>query len=181
MTVSASTQQLAREAEEAYAVEEYELAASKYEAAASEYRQAGDPLMAAEMSNNRSVVLIKLGKFSAALQASQGTDRLFAEAGDLRRQAIALGNQAAALEGLKQGDQALALYRQSADLLKQIGEQDMRAYILKNISMIQFRRRKYIEALAFMRMALEAQKRLSLRERILKWLLGVVFNLMGSR
>lgn len=181
MTVTASIQQLAREAEQAYATEEFELSASKYEAAASEYAQGGDALMAAEMANNRSVALMRMGRAKEAYQAAQGTEQVFAAAGDLRRQAIALSNQASALEGLKQYTQALQVYRQSAELLKQISEQDMRSYVLKCMSMLQFRHGKRMEALALMRMALECSNKLSLRERVLKWLLGIVFNLLGGK
>lgn len=181
MTISPSMQQLVNEAKEAYQTEEYQLAAQKFVAAEKAYSQAGDALMAAEMANNRSVALLKGGNAEGALEAASGTEQVFAQVGDIRRQAIALSNQASALEALKKYDNALELYRQAADLLKTTGDEDMRAYILKSISMIQFRHQDRFAALASMRSALESQKNLSLRDRVLKWLLGVVFRMLGGR
>lgn len=181
MTTSPAPLQLATEAKAAYQTEEYHLAAQKFAAAEAAYQQSGDALMAAEMANNRSVALLKGGSAEAAYQAAHGTADIFARAGDLRRQAIALSNQAAALEVLKKYDEALNLYRQAADLLKTAGDDEMRAYVLKNISLIQFRHQDRFAALASMRIALENQKHLSLRDRILKWLLGIVFRMLGGR
>ena len=180
MTLNADPKQLIDEAETAYQTEEFALAAKKYQAAQDAYIQAGDALMAAEMANNASVSLLKSGDATAAFNAADKTDLVFSQAGDLRRQAIALSNQASALESLKKNDQALDLYTRSSDLLKQINETDMRAYVLKSISYLQFRTGKKFDAMATMRIALDAQRKLTLRERILKTLLGIVFRLMGT-
>jgi len=181
MSISATTQQLVNEATQAYQSEEYNLAAQKFAIAEDQYRAAGDALLGAEMSNNRSVALLKAGNAEQAYQAAAGTEQVFAAAGDLRRQAVALSNQAAALEGLKKYDQALALYRQSAELLKTTGDVEMRALVLKSISMLEFQHRDRFVALASMRVALESQQHPSLRDRVLKWLLGIVFRLMGGK
>lgn len=69
------------------------------------------------MANNCSVAYLKAGNAAAALEAVTGTDAIFAEKGDRLRQAMALGNQAAALEGLNQLDAAIGSYNQSAELL----------------------------------------------------------------
>jgi len=180
MTLNADPLKLVQEAEAAYQTEEYALAANKYQSAQEAYAAAGDALMAAEMANNASVALLKGGNAGAAYEAAAQTDQAFARAGDLRRQAIALSNQASALESLKKTDQALALYQQSSELLKQINETEMRAFVLKSISFLQFRTGKRIEAMATMRIALDAQRKLTLRERVLKSLLGIVFRLIGS-
>ena len=181
MSMNASLQQLIKEAQEAYQTEEFRIAANKYEAAAREYTASGDALMAAEMANNRSVALLKAGDAPAAYQASASTDQVFAAAGDIRRQAVALSNQAAALESQRKIEPALQLYQQSADLFKQVNEPDMRAYVLKSISLLQFRSRKRIDAMATMRIALDAQRKLSLRDQVLKFLLNLVFRLLGAR
>ena len=44
---------------------------------------------------------------------------------------MSLANQAAALEGLKKWPEALELYEKSSSLLKEIGEKELRAYVLK--------------------------------------------------
>lgn len=181
MSIQPTTQQLEREASSAYQQEQYNLAAQKFEALIREYSLAGNPLMAAEMANNRSVALLKAGDARAAYEAARDTDQVFAQAGDIRRQAIALGNQASALEVLKKYGQAAELYRQSADLLKQIGELDMRAVVLKSLSYLQFQHGSKFEAMATMNAALQSQTRLSFRDRVLKSLLNTLFRLLGGR
>jgi hypothetical protein len=74
------------------------------------------------MSSNRSVALLQAGDAREALQAAQGLERVFALAGDTRRQAMALGNEAAALDALNQNKVALEKYQQCAELLKQAGD-----------------------------------------------------------
>jgi tetratricopeptide (TPR) repeat protein len=181
MSISATiTQQIIKEAEEAFKTDEYHLAAKKYDLASEAFAAQGDTGMAAEMANNRSVSLLKAGDFNAAYQAALNTDQVFLSIGDVRRQAIALSNQASALENLKKVDQAIELYQKSAALLKEINEREMRAYVLKSISYLQFRHRKPFDAMATMKAALDSQTRLSLRERLLKTLLGIVFRLLGG-
>ena len=75
-------------------------------------------LLAAEMSNNESVALLQAGQPGRALEAARGTDALFASASDPKRQAMALGNQAAALDALGRSDEALETYRAPRRSLK---------------------------------------------------------------
>jgi hypothetical protein len=99
-------------------------------------------------------------------------------AGDFRRQSLALGNQAAALEALNQTDEALQKYNQCADLLKQTGEPDYRAHVLKSISALQMKTGHQLEALASMNAALDNKKQLSLQERFIKKLIRIPFDMM---
>jgi tetratricopeptide (TPR) repeat protein len=147
---------------------QYLAAAELYQQAGAQLAHSGDEPMAAEMANNRSVGLLKAGDAQGALDACRGTEQIFARAGDLRRQGMAIGNQAAALEALEQLDEALALYWQSSDLLKQSGDQDTRAYLLQCISALLIRTGRQFEALATMNAALEHKEKLSVQERVLK-------------
>jgi hypothetical protein len=99
----------------------------------------------------------------------------------VRRQALAIGNQAAALEGLKRLDEALERYRLSASLLKQVGDEENRSVVLKSISSLQIRTGHQLEALATMDAALSNQKKLSLQERFLKKLLNVPMRMLKSK
>jgi len=168
------------QAKTAYADEDYEEAAQWYERAATQLTAQGDLLLAAEMSNNRSVSLLRANNAQAAYQASLGTELVFAQAGDGRRQAMALGNQASALEAMKKDSEALERYRQSNEILKQLNEHELRIYILQSMSGLHLRRRRYLEAMAAMHAALEIKPRLSLRERILKKLLQIVYRMLGQ-
>jgi tetratricopeptide (TPR) repeat protein len=169
---------LHKRAQESYRAGRFPEAAGLFEQLARHYSQEGDGLNAAEMANNRSVALLQSGDAQGALEAAEGTDQVFAQAGDARRQALALGNQAAALEGLQRLDEALGRYWQSADLLKQVGDVESRAVVLKNISTLQLRTGHQLEALASMDAALGGQKKLSAQERFLKKLLDVPMRML---
>jgi tetratricopeptide (TPR) repeat protein len=171
-------QQLTKTGESQYQAGQFEEAASTFEKAAKSYANVNDPLMAAEMANNRSVALLKAGHSSQAYEACLGTDQIFAQAGDNRRTAIALGNQAAALEALGQKEQALDLYQQCSDLLKQENLPELRSAVLKSISALQLRTGRQFEAMASMDAAINTKKHLSLRERILQVLMKLPFRLM---
>src|SRR5512143_360802 len=92
---------LAEDGKKAFAAGQYEAAANSFENAAQGFASTNDKVNAAEMQNDLSVALLKLGRGQAALDAVLGTDQVFALAKDVKRQAMAVGNQAAALDALK--------------------------------------------------------------------------------
>lgn len=176
-----SIQDIVARAKVQYEAQEFQQAAGLFAAAAESYRQAGDRLTAAEMENNRSVSLLQAGDAQGALEAALNTDAVFAEAGDVRRQAMALANQAAAHAELKHIEPAYELYLRSSDLLKSVGEKDMRAHVLKRIAGLQTLRGDRYAAMATLHTALENSQKLSLKERALKGLMNKVMNLMGGK
>ena len=173
-----TTQDLILRAEIAYKSRKYAESANLFESALREYSTAGDPIKAAEMSNNRSVALLQAGDPQGAFDAAAGTDTVFALSGDVRRQAMAIGNQAAALEGLNRLDEALQRFKQCSELLKQMGEEEYRPLVLKSISTLQLRTGHQLEALASMDAALGQQKKLGVKERLLKKLLHIPFTML---
>lgn len=176
-----SLAQVLKQAESSYHAGRFKEAAGLFEQAARLYADEGDGVKAAEMANNRSVALLQAGDGKGALEAAQGTDQTFAQAGDVRRQALALGNQAAALEALNQLEDALARYRQCAEMLKQVGDEESRVPVLKAISALQIRTGHQLEALASMDAALNNQKKLSPQERFLKKLLDISMRMMRRK
>jgi tetratricopeptide (TPR) repeat protein len=172
------SQQLAAEGQAEYNKAEYLSAAKLYKAAADGYLSAGDEMAAAEMANNSSVAFLKSGQAESAWQVVRETDKIFAAHGDTLRQAMALGNQGAALEGLKQLDQAVVLYAQSAELLKQAGENELRAYVLQSLSAIQLRRGKYLEAYGTMGDGIMGIDKPNLKQKLLKMLMQLPFKFM---
>ena len=108
--------------------------------AAQAYKNAQDELNAAEMMNNQSVALLQAGKAQEALDATDGTEEIFQKAGDIKRQGIAVGNRAAALEGLKKVDEALEEYERAASLLEEAGEGDMHSVVRKAAANLNLKR-----------------------------------------
>lgn len=120
---------LSEQGKKEYAKGNYARAAGLFSQAAQAYENAQDGLNAAEMKNNQSVALLQAGNAKGALQAVEGTEEIFLKAGDVKRQGVAVGNRAAALEGLKQFDEALVEYERAASLLEQAGEGDMHSVV----------------------------------------------------
>ena len=112
---------LAEQGKKEYEQENYLAAADQFAQAAQAYVLLKDELNAAEMKNNQSVALLQAGKAKEALQATEGTEEIFRNAGDIKRQGIAVSNRAAALEGLKNWKEALAEYDRAASLFEEIG------------------------------------------------------------
>jgi tetratricopeptide (TPR) repeat protein len=168
--------QLADEGQAAYNRADYLSAAQLYKAAADSHNSADQKLLASEMSNNCSVAYLKAGKPEKALEAVSGTDQLFAENGDVLRQAMALGNRAAALEGLNQLEEAMAAYQQSADLLNSLGEAELRAYVLQAMSAIQLRRGQYLEAYTTMGTGVMGLDKPNLTQKLLRSLMQLPFK-----
>jgi tetratricopeptide (TPR) repeat protein len=148
--------ELIEEGKAAYKRGDFLASAQAFQAATKGYASTDDRLTAAEMSNNSSVAYLRAGEADAALQAVEGTPEIFAEAQNTRLQGIALGNLGAALDALKRLDEAEDAYQQSADLLGQAGEADLRAYVLKSLSVIQLRKGDHMQAVTSMQSSLDA-------------------------
>lgn len=174
MTTQAELQKLAETGKRAYEAGEYESAVSAFETATNGYTALNDALSAAEMKNNLSVALLQMGKAREALDAVLGTEQIFAHAHDLKRQGMAVGNQAAALESLQRFDEALAAYERSAQIFAEAGEGDLRAAVLKSAAALKLKRGKVAESAFKMIGSLEAKEKPSLFERLLKFLLRLV-------
>lgn len=172
MTEAATPQGLAKEGQTAYQRRDYLAAASAFEAARRGYEVLGDALTAAEMANNCSVAYLQAGDGEAALAAVEGSEAVFAQVGDLRRQGMALGNRGAALEALEQPEDAMAAYQQAADILQQAGEDQLRAQVMQSLSMLQFQQGRQLQALASMQSGLEGVEHLSVKQKMIKKLLN---------
>jgi tetratricopeptide (TPR) repeat protein len=173
-----TSQQLADEGQTEYSKGDYPSAARSFKAAADGFLSLGDELTAAEMANNRSVALLKSGDALSALESASGTEIVFAVHGDIKRQAMAFGNQAAALEGLNRTDEALIAYEKSAELFNSVGEFELRAYVCQSISSLQLRERHYLEAYSAMRAGVLGIKEPNLSQRLLKKLIDIPFKFL---
>jgi tetratricopeptide (TPR) repeat protein len=169
-------EQLKKEAQRAYQTKDYPAAAKSYSAAADGYSHIDDQLQAAEMRNNASVAYLQADQPDKALESAQETDQVFAEAGDPRRQAIALSNQAAAYEALGQLENAAQAYQDSADLLKEIGDHDLRPTVMQSLSAVQLRLGQQMDALVTMQAGLEEVEKPNLKQKLVKKILRSPFS-----
>lgn len=162
---------LAADAAKVYQEGDYENAARLFGEAASAFLAQENSLDAAEMKNNQSVAFLQARNSGAAYQAARGTASIFAGTGDARREGIAFGNEAAALQGLGRNNDAFEAYRQASDAFQRAGEDQMYASVMQAMAGIQLRRGKIMEALLTMQMGLSGVKYPTLKQRILLALL----------
>ncbi len=179
MNEALSPKQLAKEGQTHYKHKYFIAAAEAFKAASEGYKVNGDKLAAAEMSNNLSVALLQAGEAEQALQAAQGTDEIFENGGDIRRQAMAIGNQAASLEALERFEEAIEKYERAAELLTEIGDLETRVSVMQSLSALQLRRGRQFEALATMQAGLNGIKHPSPKYRLLRKLLQFPFRYLN--
>lgn len=162
---------LAEQGKQEYAQENYLAAAGRFAQAAQAYHVKKDALNAAEMKNNQSVALLQAGKAKEALQATEGTEEIFQQAGDLKRQGIAVSNRAAALEGMKKWKEALAEYDRAASLFEEIGEGDMHSTVRKAAANLNLKHGRITDSQMDVFDSLRLVEKPTLTQRFMKFLM----------
>ena len=167
---------LAEQGKQEYQQENFLAAANLFSQAAQAYKLKNDTLNAAEMKNNQSVALLQAGNAKEALEATDGTEEIFQNAGDIKRQGIAVSNRAAALEGLKKWKDALAEYDRAASLFEQAGEGDMHSIVRKAAANLNLKRGKITDSQMDVFDSLRLVEKPTLLQRIMKFLVRMGFR-----
>lgn len=166
-----SVEAIADRAKKDYQSGDYSNAIDGFGLAADSYEKAGDLLMSAEMKNNQSVALLRDKQAQAALEASQGTEKVFDAAADDRRKGMALANQASALEALKRHKEAIDFYSRAGDALDKAGEIELRLEVMQLLAVLYLRRLKLYDAIITLQSGLIELKNPTPRQRFMKKLL----------
>lgn len=164
---------LANRGKEEYGKTNYKAAAALFAQAAQAYESLQDELNAAEMKNNQSVALLQAGNAKEALLATDGTETVFQQANDLKRQGIAVSNRAAALEGLKKWKEALAEYDRAAALFEEAGEGDMHSIVRKAAANINLMHLKVLDSQMDVFDSLRLVEKPTLTQRFMKFLMRI--------
>ena len=164
---------LAEQGKKEYEQQKYLTAADLFSQAAQAYASSQDELNAAEMKNNQSVALLQAGKSKEALQATEGTEEIFQRAGDIKRQGIAVSNRAAALEGLRKWQEALAEYDRAASLFEQAGEGNMHSIVRKAAANINLKRGRIVDSQMDVYDSLRLVEKPTLTQRLMKFLMRI--------
>lgn len=151
-----------------------------FEIIAADFQEVDEVCKSAEMNNNASVAYLMAGDPQKSYDLSKDTHLIFEKNEDWKNYGLAMGNQASALENLGNKDLALEYYQIAADKLKQAGEKESRAYVLKRISALQVQSGEQLDALGSMTAALNNLPDLSRREKFLKKLTDLVMKI-GTR
>jgi tetratricopeptide (TPR) repeat protein len=166
--------QLAEQGKQAFRNKRFDEAAGLFRQAADAYALDRADLMVAEMRNNLSVALLQADKPQESLDAALDTDKVFAAIKDAKRQGMALGNQAAALEALERYDEAVEKYDLAARLFADAGEGDLRSMVMKSSAAIKLKTGKLTDSAFKMIGSLDAKENPSLLERILKFFIRFI-------
>ena len=164
---------IAKKALAVYAKKRYEEAIELFQEAWTRYDASGDLVEAAEIANNLSVALIQVDRHQAALDTLAGTFDLFIDHGEMIKAAQALGNEAAAHEGLNNWERAEALYQQAAERFADLKDRDSQRYTLQALSRVRLRQGHAIEAVNTMQSALETGTRTTWRDRLANKILSL--------
>ena len=164
---------LAEDGKQEYGKGNFKAAAEIFSQAAQAYTSIQDALNAAEMKNNESVALLQAGKAKESLQATDGTEQVFQKAGDIKRQGIAVSNRAAALEGLKKWQEALAEYDRAASLFEQAGEGDMHSIVRKAAANLNLKRGHVMDSQMDVYDSLRLVEKPTFTQRIMKFLMRI--------
>lgn len=167
---------LAEQGKQEYQKGSYLVAADLFLQAAQAYEAARDDLNAAEMKNNQSVALLQAGKAKEAFQATDGTEAIFEKAQDLKRQGIAISNRAAALEGMKKWNEALAEYDRAATVFEEAGEGDMHSVVRKAAANINLKRGRITDSQMDVFDSLRLVEKPTLMQRFMKFLVRIGFR-----
>jgi len=173
MTTPSSPQEIGDLAKQTYRTGDYLQAARQFAEAASAYAGSGDALMSAEMKNNQSVALLLAGEAQSAFEVIEGTDKVFGDAQDARRQGMALANQASALQALKRTNEAIPCYQEAGVALEKAGEGDLRADVMQQLAMLQLRRFKFYDAIIALQSGMAGVKNPNLKQRVMKKILSI--------
>lgn len=160
------------EGKQAYQKKKYKKAAMLFKKAEEYYLAQNEIIKSAEMANNRSVVLLQAGKAEEAFQAAFGTDEIFKDHGVTLQQALAIGNIAAALEAQKRYDLAETEYERCVEILKELGEAEYLPDVMKSLSDLRLKDKRHYEAAASLKSSLEFEEKLTLKQKITKFILG---------
>jgi tetratricopeptide (TPR) repeat protein len=169
------------EAFSAYKSKDFKSAAALFQECIEFYDHANDGVNAAEMRNNLSVVLLELKDPEKALHVLANTDLIFEKLGDSRRQAMALGNMAAATQALGHNDEALALFERSAEVFKLSGDKELRSITLKKIADLQLKTKKQFQAMASLQAAYDQKEKSTVKDNVLKGFLASLVNKITRR
>ena len=167
-------------AKDLYQAGKFQQAADGFSQAAAFYLDKGEKLLAAEMRNNQSVAHLKSKKPHLALEAVQGTDQVFQQAGDLLKQGMALANQATALQEMGEKQKAIDDFNRAAEIFKQNGEKEMYLQTKQSVSALKMKTRNVIGALFSMQEGLDELEKPNLRQKLLRSLLRIPQNLINK-
>ena len=139
-----------------------------------------DSQQSALIYNDMGVVYQKLEDYAAAHKALDEAEGRFTALDDKKGQAQTLGNRAALYEAEGSLDEAVELYKESAEMLEAVGENDMAMYVWQAVSRLRTRQGQYIAAIGAYEEGVSKMPKKSLKRKILEQILKTPTSLLGG-
>jgi tetratricopeptide (TPR) repeat protein len=155
MAAEADPRALEKRAFKDYRDGDLNAAEAGFRTAQAAYTATGNDSKAAEMANNLCVVLVGLGRPQEALKAIEGTDQVFASAGDRLNAARTIGNRASALEAAGRLDEAADEYQGAIERFRAAGAAAEESSTWQALSKLHMRRGDAISAASAAQAALD--------------------------
>jgi tetratricopeptide (TPR) repeat protein len=158
---------------------EYAEATESFLKARESYQKMGDQKGRAEMLNNLGAVYTQEERWSEAVEAFQNAQQIFQSLEDIDGRAQTLGNLGNMYR--HQGDREAAVIhlKQAVELFHEAGDWQKEAATLRLISRIRMGQARWFEALHFYDLSLACVQTPGLKERVLRWLIRVPFNILS--
>jgi tetratricopeptide (TPR) repeat protein len=181
MSLSLSPQELKDEGMRLFQQGQHQQALAAFEQAAAAFAAQEDVGNQAEMLNNMGVILRVRGEMDTAGTILNQAAELFAQIDDNTRHAQTLGNLADLYAQQKKYTEAARHYSNAAAQFSQSDEKENQAQVLRALSLMELRRGQWLAAIVRMEESLQARPRLSLPQRIFKWLIRFANRLLGGQ
>ncbi|WP_420641385.1 tetratricopeptide repeat protein [Candidatus Leptofilum sp.] len=151
-----------------------------FEQAAEQFAVQEDMGNQAEMLNNIGVIQRVQGESETAVATLTQAAALFNQIGDASRQAQTLGNLGDLYASQKKYTDAARHYSNAAAQFAQSNEKEKQAQVLRALSLMELRRGQWLAAIMRMEESLQARPRLSIPQRLFKWLLRFANRLLSG-
>ena len=140
----------------------------------------GDPRKSAEIYNDMGVAYRDLEDYPAAYKALDEAMSRFSELDDKKGQAQTLGNRGAVLQAQGELEKAVEVYKESATMLEEVGENEMAMYVWQAVSKIRTKQGQYIAAIGAYEEGIDNMPQSSFKRKVLKNILKTPSSLLGG-
>jgi tetratricopeptide (TPR) repeat protein len=134
----------------------------------------------AEILNDLGVVHTQLEAYEDADEALDEAMTCFIALADKKGQAQTLGNLAALCQAEEEWEEAVEIYKESAQMLEEVGESEMAMYAWQAISKIRMKQGQYIAAIGAYEEGIEHMPKSSFKRKILSQILKAPHKLIGG-
>ena len=134
----------------------------------------------AEIYNDLGVVYKELKDYPAAYAALNEAMSRFVALDSEKGQAQTLGNRAAVYEAEGLMEEAVETYKQSAEMLEEVGESEMAMYVWQAVSRLRLKQKQYIAAIGAYEEGVDRMPDGSLKKKFLGRLLQMPGSMMGG-